>query len=56
MRTRTLTPQASVDERCVCGKLVARIVPEGVEIRCRGCKRTHLIPWPKAPEMMARGM
>ena len=37
-------PRAA-DERCVCGNLVAKITPAGVEILCRRCKRTHRIPW-----------
>ncbi len=31
--------------RCQCGSLVARIVADGVEIRCRRCKRDMLVPW-----------
>lgn len=30
--------------RCSCGALIARLVAGGVEIRCRRCKRTHVIP------------
>jgi hypothetical protein len=33
------------DCRCRCGSLVARIVPGGVEIKCRRCKRDLLVPW-----------
>jgi hypothetical protein len=33
------------DCRCACGSLVARIVSAGVELRCRRCKRTLLVPW-----------
>lgn len=33
------------DCRCHCGSLLARIVEEGVEIRCRRCKRNRLVPW-----------
>ncbi len=35
-----------LDERCLCGNLVAKISLDGVEILCRRCKRIHLIPWP----------
>lgn len=35
----------SDDCRCRCGSLVARIVPAGVEIKCRRCKRDLLVPW-----------
>jgi hypothetical protein len=33
--------------RCHCGNLLARLVPEGVEIKCRRCKRKVLIPLEK---------
>lgn len=29
--------------RCVCGNLVARVVAEGVELKCRRCKRVLLV-------------
>ena len=35
-----------LDERCLCGNLVAKVSLDGVEILCRRCKRIHLIPWP----------
>ena len=37
-------PKAAGDCRCVCGSLVARMVPEGVELKCRRCKRTLVVP------------
>ena len=36
-----------LDERCLCGNLVAKVSLDGVEILCRRCKRIHLIPWPR---------
>lgn len=43
---RACTPSArGADCRCDCGGLVARIVEAGVELRCRRCKRTLLVPW-----------
>jgi len=30
--------------RCGCGNLLARIVAEGVEIKCRRCKRRVIVP------------
>jgi hypothetical protein len=36
-------PVASADCRCACGSLVARLVPEGVELKCRRCKRTLVV-------------
>lgn len=32
------------DLRCACGSLVARLVPAGVELRCRRCKRLIVLP------------
>ena len=34
-----------LDERCLCGNLLAKVSPEGIEILCRRCKRIHRIPW-----------
>jgi len=30
--------------RCCCGSLLARVVSDGVEIKCRRCKRQIIIP------------
>ena len=30
--------------RCHCGNLLARLVPGGVELKCRRCKRRIVIP------------
>jgi len=32
------------DCRCLCGSLLARVVDGGVELKCRRCKRTLLVP------------
>jgi hypothetical protein len=32
--------------RCLCGALLARWVRAGLELKCRRCKRTTLIPYP----------
>ena len=31
--------------RCACGSLLARYVDGGVELKCRRCKRTVVIPF-----------
>ena len=36
---------AGRENRCACGSLLARITPEGVELKCRRCKRIVLVPW-----------
>ncbi len=33
------------DLRCACGSLLARRVGDSVELKCRRCKRTVLIPF-----------
>jgi len=35
---------ASGDCRCLCGSLVARLGDDGIELKCRRCKRVLLIP------------
>ncbi len=30
--------------RCCCGSLLARLVAEGVELKCRRCKRRIIVP------------
>ena len=36
---------ASSDCRCLCGSLLARLIDGGVELKCRRCKRTLLVPF-----------
>jgi len=39
------TPGRAPDEmRCSCGNLLARLVADGVELKCRRCKRTLVLP------------
>ena len=39
------TPEHELrDERCECGNLLCKISSETVEIKCRRCKRIHIIP------------
>ena len=40
--------------RCVCGALLARWVAAGLELKCRRCKRTTLIPYPKRTALTRR--
>jgi len=39
-----LDEEIRVDERCECGNLVAKLTETTVEIKCRRCKRIHVIP------------
>jgi hypothetical protein len=36
------------DYRCLCGNLLARWHPDGLELNCRRCKRMLVIPLPPA--------
>lgn len=50
--SKTATEGASTSEepccaevvRCFCGCLLARQVPGGIELKCKRCKRTLVIP------------
>jgi phage FluMu protein Com len=33
------------DLRCLCGSLVAKVKKQGIEFKCRRCKRVALIPF-----------
>ena len=37
------------DLRCVCGSLVAKVVGDFVELKCRRCKRTLRVPVQRGP-------
>jgi len=42
-----ITSTCRADEvRCHCGQLVARIVREGLELKCKRCRRLFVIPFP----------
>ncbi|HEY1372772.1 MAG TPA: hypothetical protein VGH50_09920 [Candidatus Binatia bacterium] len=30
--------------RCTCGSLLARLLPHGLELKCRKCKRQVVVP------------
>ena len=36
------------DARCECGQLIARLRNEGVELKCKRCKRIVVIPYSMA--------
>lgn len=38
------SPRPEADCRCACGSLLARRVERGVELKCRRCKRTLILP------------
>jgi phage FluMu protein Com len=38
-------PKPETSLRCGCGSLLARVVPDGVELKCRRCKRQVIVPF-----------
>jgi phage FluMu protein Com len=44
LRALPEAPSSSAECRCLCGSLLARLVEGGVELKCRRCKRAHVIP------------
>jgi hypothetical protein len=44
---------ADCECRCSCGSLLARLVPGGVELKCRRCKRTLVLPLAAEPSAPA---
>jgi len=42
-KQRDESPNDEADVRCGCGSLLARRLEEGVEIKCRRCKRVLVI-------------
>ncbi|HZS11789.1 MAG TPA: hypothetical protein VFA38_06040 [Nitrospirales bacterium] len=39
------TEERESEARCMCGYLVAKLRPTGVELKCKRCKRIVLIPF-----------
>lgn len=42
--------ERSENLRCHCSNLLARITEEGVEIKCRRCKRLTIVPLVNSPD------
>ena len=38
-------PKPATSLRCGCGNVLARVVAEGVELKCRRCKRQVIVPF-----------
>ena len=49
------SPDGARESRCICGSLLARITPSGVELKCRRCKRIVLVPWRRNRRTALRG-
>jgi phage FluMu protein Com len=44
-RSRATLRSVAAERRCACGSLLARLCADGVELKCRRCKRVVVIPW-----------
>lgn len=40
-----VSTESRQETRCECGQLIAKLRPEGVELKCKRCKRLILIPY-----------
>jgi len=45
MKSLASTAELGSEARCECGQLVAKLLPDGVELKCKRCKRIVLIPF-----------
>ena len=52
MHPRIVNSKRQPDCRCLCGKLLARLVPGGVELKCRRCQRYLLVPLDETPRSL----
>jgi phage FluMu protein Com len=47
MKSVSKSAPAGTEERCHCGQLLARLTVDGIELKCRRCKRVHMLQWRK---------
>jgi hypothetical protein len=45
VKTPATAESAEGDCRCSCGRLLARLTRDGLEVKCRRCRRVLLIAW-----------
>lgn len=41
---KRVSPQTDAELRCHCGNMMGRTTSRGIEVKCRRCKRIHVIP------------
>ena len=41
----TLEQYPTLETRCECGQLIAKVCGEGLELKCKRCKRIVVIPF-----------
>lgn len=44
-RTPSLPSCPSQETRCECGQLIAKVCGDGIELKCKRCKRIVVIPF-----------
>ena len=44
-KTPTLERDQTLETRCECGQLIAKVCGQGLELKCKRCKRIVVIPF-----------
>ncbi len=44
-KTSSLEPCSTLETRCACGQLIAKVCGQGLELKCKRCKRIVVIPF-----------
>jgi phage FluMu protein Com len=44
-KTPSLEHEQSLETRCECGQLIAKVCGQGLELKCKRCKRMVIIPF-----------
>ena len=44
-KTPTLEHDQTLETRCECGQLIAKVCGQGLELKCKRCKRIVVIPF-----------
>lgn len=44
-KTASLERSQAVETRCECGQLIAKVCGQGLELKCKRCKRIIVIPF-----------
>ncbi len=42
---RSTRPLGRAEARCECGQLMAKLRPDGIELKCKRCRRIVLLPF-----------
>ncbi len=44
-RIEIVEPELDLEKRCECGQLIAKVQPDGLQMKCKRCKRIVVIPF-----------